>query len=348
MKFIKGLLLFLLLLVLIGLIIGFTSPSEMNVEHTQKLKASPEAVFSQVNDLKNWDNWSIWNQMDPEMKKEYGDKTRGKGATYSWQSDNKKVGNGSMTITESVPDKTLETSLDFGDKGSGTSGMYIEPAEDGGSNVTWTMKSDLGNNPLMKLMGKMMMTPAVKKAYETSLTQLDTYIEANPDAVEANQSESGNTKMEINETTIDGFDVLATKRDIKISEMTSDVFAQGYAELMGSIEKQGLEMADQPIAIYEEWDEENDHTLFYLGIPTKTKGKLVGKINNYSIDGGKVVVADYYGPYEGSNVAHEAIDAYMEDKGLEFRGPVWEQYVTDPTTVADPSEVLTKVFYGVK
>jgi effector-binding domain-containing protein len=58
----------------------------------------------------------------------------------------------------------------------------------------------------------------------------------------------------------------------------------------------------------------------------------------------------YYGAYDGSmNMpAHEAIDAYIKEKGLTHYGNVIEEYVTDPMAEKDTTKWLTNIYYMVK
>jgi effector-binding domain-containing protein len=64
--------------------------------------------------------------------------------------------------------------------------------------------------------------------------------------------------------------------------------------------------------------------------------------------GGKALHIEHYGAYDKVAEAHYAMDDYMKEKGLELNEIVVEEYVTDPTTVQDPSEILTNIYYFVK
>ncbi len=85
----------------------------MSVERTALINASPGAVYGLLVNLKTYDSWMIWNQIDPNMKKQYGDTTEGSGAWYKWQSNNPNVGNGKLTILEAIPPQKVVTLLEF-------------------------------------------------------------------------------------------------------------------------------------------------------------------------------------------------------------------------------------------
>ena len=99
------------------LILGVALPSEFYVEKSITINAPVEKVFEQVNNLKNWEKWSPWGNEDPSLKINYGRPISGMDANYSWKGDN--VGEGSMRIIESIPNKSLKTSVDFGNRGRG-------------------------------------------------------------------------------------------------------------------------------------------------------------------------------------------------------------------------------------
>src|SRR5690242_9148482 len=111
MKILKKILIVLVILIAVLAVIGMFMSPKVSVQRSMDMKAAPEAVYNQVADLKMWDNWMPWNKMDPAMVKTYGEKTMGEGATYSWESKNKNVGKGSITITKAVPNELVETTL---------------------------------------------------------------------------------------------------------------------------------------------------------------------------------------------------------------------------------------------
>jgi polyketide cyclase/dehydrase/lipid transport protein len=93
------------------LIYAATKPDSFRVQRTANIKAPPDKIQALIADLKAWPAWSPYEKKDPAMKRSYGAVTAGKGATYAWEG-NKDVGQGSMEILESSPQKVL-IKLDF-------------------------------------------------------------------------------------------------------------------------------------------------------------------------------------------------------------------------------------------
>jgi len=177
MKILKRIGIGVLAVIILLLIISFFLPSKTTVERSRVVKASPEAVYAQIADLKNWDNWMPWNKIDPNMQKTWGEKTEGTGAQYSWVSENRNVGKGSITLTKCEP-SMIETELLFEGMNPGKGFYKLEPA-DGGTKVTWSMESNMGNNPLYKFMS-LMMDGMIGPEFEKGLNDLEIAAQANP------------------------------------------------------------------------------------------------------------------------------------------------------------------------
>lgn len=114
---------------------------DMNVTRSATLAAPPEAVFKVVNDFRQWDAWSPWSKLDPNMKKSLEGPAEGVGAIYRWNGNNE-VGEGSTTLTESKPGEKVAMRLDFTRPMEGTSEVdFTFTPEGAGTKVTWAMHS---------------------------------------------------------------------------------------------------------------------------------------------------------------------------------------------------------------
>ncbi|MGZ4955214.1 MAG: SRPBCC family protein [Methylobacter sp.] len=95
------------------LIYAATRPDMFRVWRTTSIKASPDRIFSLINDFHNWDAWSPYEKLDPAMKRNLSGQPRGKGAVYEWESDSCKAGVGRMEIIESSPSSKIAIELDM-------------------------------------------------------------------------------------------------------------------------------------------------------------------------------------------------------------------------------------------
>jgi uncharacterized protein YndB with AHSA1/START domain len=109
------------------------------VERSATMAAPPERVYQQIADFHRWTAWSPWEDVDPNMRREYSGAESGVGAVYSW-SGNRKAGAGRMTVVEAVEPSRVRIDLAFEKpfKARNDTSFVITPDGDG-SRVTWTM-----------------------------------------------------------------------------------------------------------------------------------------------------------------------------------------------------------------
>jgi len=114
-------------------------PSEFRIERSTTIAAPAPAVFTQVNDFHNWQAWSPWAKLDPDVKNSYDGAPAGKGAVFAW-AGNTKVGEGRMTITESRPSELVRVKLEFLKPftATNTAEFTFKPEGDRTA-VTWSM-----------------------------------------------------------------------------------------------------------------------------------------------------------------------------------------------------------------
>ena len=102
-----------MLRVVVGAILLVTAmrPSAFRIERSAVIKAPPEKLFAQINDLKAFNTWNPFLQMEPDAKLNYTGPEQGLGAAYTW--DGKKTGNGRMAVTQSTPSSKVSFDLEF-------------------------------------------------------------------------------------------------------------------------------------------------------------------------------------------------------------------------------------------
>jgi Polyketide cyclase / dehydrase and lipid transport len=147
----------------------FLSPT-VKVERSLLVPAAAGVIFPLVNTVRNWELWSPWMAQDPAVKITYGEKESGAGAGYSWESSNRNVGKGHMSLTESREDQYIATSIDFMTMGL-AKGYFRFDSVAGGTLVTWGMVCSMGQHPLRKVMG-LMMDKWVGKDFEKGLENI--------------------------------------------------------------------------------------------------------------------------------------------------------------------------------
>lgn len=166
-----GLLAFVVLLVLVGLVL----PSQYRLERSIDIKAPPAKVFTIVADLKTWEDWTAWNlKMDPTLKRTFKGPSAAISSGMSWEGQ--KTGQGEMTLTKLTAPSFLSYDLQF-EHGKYTSvGEFkFEPVA-GGTHVVWSDAGDLGRNPINRWAG-VFMGQIIGPDFEKGLAGLKTLAE---------------------------------------------------------------------------------------------------------------------------------------------------------------------------
>lgn len=150
----KKILIGLAALVLVFVVIVALQPADFRVERGTVISAPPAVVFAKVNDLRVWQEFSPWAELDPNVKITFAGPATGAESSFAW-AGNKEIGEGSMTIIESRPAELVRFRLDFLKPFEGTSETaFTFRPEGGGTAVTWSMTGT--NNFFFKAVGLFM------------------------------------------------------------------------------------------------------------------------------------------------------------------------------------------------
>ena len=334
MKALKRILLVLGILVLLIVIIGFFLPSKVHVERSVVIKAPANMAFDQVNTLKNWEGWSPWHKLDPNMVLTYSGPASGVGAKYAWTSNDKNVGNGNMTITASMPDSFVGTAMDFMEHGKGTADFTFTKTPDG-TKVTWGMNSDMGMNPIAHYFG-MMMDKMVGSEFEKGLNNMKEIVEKMPAA---------SSDIKVEETTSTDMHTLTKRVTCTLADL-SKKYDEVDKDLKESMKKNGLNEAGPSFGIYYSFSPEKVDMA--PGIQTDKLGKDDGDIKAMDMKAQNVLKVRYVGPYTKMKRVYDALDAYVKEHNKQVTGAPWEVYVTNTWGEKDSSKLITEVYFPVQ
>lgn len=153
-------------------------PDEFKVTRSATLNTPAENVFPHVNDLHKWEAWSPWAKLDPNAKSVFEGPAEGVGAIMRW-SGSKKIGEGSMTITESRPGELIRFKLEFLKPFKATdTAEFTFNSKGNQTTVTWSMFGR--NNFFSKLFGLFVNCEnMVGRDFEKGLTAMKSVAETN-------------------------------------------------------------------------------------------------------------------------------------------------------------------------
>ena len=165
-------------LILLILLMGFSSPRIAKMERSVLINASAQTIWPYLNNLKLFvDNWSPWTEKDLNALHTYNNIEAGVGAHYSWKGESKKVGEGSMEIKVSEPMELVQVELKFKGRGDALAAWIIRDNGDGTCMVTWDFETDNGMNPIGRIFGRMM-DKFLGPDYQNGLNKLKEVCEA--------------------------------------------------------------------------------------------------------------------------------------------------------------------------
>ncbi|MDB5461226.1 MAG: polyketide cyclase [Caulobacteraceae bacterium] len=157
-------------------------PNVFRLTRSARIKAPPQAIYAYVADFRRWTEWSPWEDVDADLKRDYSGAASGVGAVYDWEG--RKTGVGRMEITDAAAPRRLGIKLDFIKpfEAHNACEFSFEPADEAGvTAVTWSMQGPL---PFMaKVMHVFMnMEKMVGPSFEKGLAKLKGLAEASPAA----------------------------------------------------------------------------------------------------------------------------------------------------------------------
>jgi effector-binding domain-containing protein/uncharacterized protein YndB with AHSA1/START domain len=333
-------------IVLICLIaISFLLPSKSKVERSLVIQSDAATLFNLVNDLHQWELWSPWHDLDPNMKITYNDIQSGKGASYTWESNSKNVGNGTMEILSSTPNQEILTQMHFGDRGNPTA-VFKFTAEGNATKVSWMFEGSSDEvpfyfKPMSKFFG-LLMDKMIGPDFEKGLKKLDSVALHSPKII------MGKVESIIEMKTQDQ-NSISLEAECKVEDI-GKTLGELYGKIQTKITDNKLEMAGAPCAMYPGFKPGDKQTKIVACIPTKTlcKGKCDEGMTCAVCKATKCIKVKYLGAYESNFIAYEAAQNYIKEHHLEMAGDPWEEYENDPMIEKDPSKYITNVYWPIK
>jgi len=152
------------------LIVAIFVPTEFKYEKSIVINAPIDSIWVNVSSLSALDQWSPWNDHDPNMKKKLTGLDGAVGATQSWESDI--VGSGSQTIVTVNKPNLFETDIKFYKPQKSHGKTYVHlTAQRSGIKTTWGMTGSMPY-PLNILIVFMNMEKTMGKDWDNGLSKL--------------------------------------------------------------------------------------------------------------------------------------------------------------------------------
>lgn len=331
-KFVR-ILMWLLFIFALFVMTAYLLPQRVKIERSKKIEASPKIVFSQVNDLYNWEKWSKWHIIDPDLLTEFNNNGVGQGAGVIWNSDDEEIGVGKLTITESVPYDLVFCVLQFPEKNPGTMKFLLEETGEQ-TMITWTLTLDIGYNPFARWTG-LLKNRKIGPDLEDGLDYFNTVCKV------LEQEDAMIVELE----QLNAFDYAGIREKVSFNAVSSKM-GEMFQTVANFVAETTIGISGAPFAIYHEM--KNDTIDLECGYPVSELILPKEPIQTGTFQAAECAVIDYYGNFEELEKAHSTIQQWIEKHRFRMAGPPIEKYLTDAATEPDPEKWHTKIYYPVR
>lgn len=159
------------------------------------------------------------------------------------------------------------------------------------------------------------------------------------------------TAPEVREVTVPS--ALALEIEMSVGTGPGEIAAamgSAFATLMLAVHSHGLVVAGPPRAIYQSWDGAGTRISAAMPIVNAPSDLLEPAVMIAAIPEQQALRFTHHGSYQTIKDTHARIDAWLRERGAIKTDadwarytPVWEEYVSDPTTTPE-QELMTYIY----
>lgn len=345
---------FLGLLLVVALVAGaaygagrFLLPNSLEVSRSVTIERPRASVFAMANDLRIAREWSPYYARDPGAEYAFSGEDPGAGQSMRWVSSMRAVGNGRISIVDSVPHEQIETIIELSDRAT-LDGLFTLRATRAGTQVTWTVTAECaeGWTNVPCRYWSHIARSTIGRDLEAGLNRLKTLAEQLP-AVDFEG-------YHIEQVTAEPQDVLFVDVSIATAQPNyhdrATAEADGVAALNNASANAGIERPDVLVRVFNEND--GGPVRFSVGYPYTgaAPARLVGARTGRT-PGGAVLRLEFNGPRSQLPLMYQRIDAYMQAHRISGRPGAerWEvvRQVGAGQDPLDPIEQV-EIFYPIE
>jgi effector-binding domain-containing protein/competence protein ComGC len=332
MKTFKKIVLVIAIIIVLLIVVAYLLPKTYRVERSVQIKGDKALIYNLTSNLNKWDLWTPWKQIDTAAHYELIGSDGMVGTMRKW--DGRVIGNGQMTLTQLVPSELVGYDLSFQHGKYQSKGKLTIEATGDSAKVSWIDEGDLGYNPISRYMG-LFRSRMLAPDFDKGLAKLKKVVE----------ERKGWPKIDEQKMPQQTVLVIMDSAGPKTYEK---VFSKGFGEIMQFAKANKLQFKGHPFARYLRYDTITQFSVMDMGIPIEKAEKGKGRVRIENIPAGNAVVAYYFGPYDKTGPAYNALHQYCKENGKVITGGPSEIYITDPMTEKDQMKVETDIVFPVK
>jgi effector-binding domain-containing protein len=338
MKILIGIVYLILILIGILLIAALAAPRSKTLERSIEIEAKPSVVFSLIAKFENWKQWDPWFGRDPEQSREFKGQLGDSDYGYTWVSEQRDVGVGSIRMDSYELNKQMAYRLTMGEGFTkmGMDGQFTLEQEHETTKVTWKMLT--AQSFPMNIM-HYMTEKWVGPDYEAGLAHLKEVAEAT-----AEMEPEHNVEILSN----GGVNYAVVRQTVKFKDINAFCDAT-YPVIYDYINENGLQPFSGSSALYFTWDQENKETQMATAVAISAGAAEKADSVELAVGTGELFAQSVrfmqQGDYVQSWKTHSALSKWIEENGKTVSMPCMEEYVKGPHDKVDSTEYLTRITY---
>jgi len=341
MKVVKGVLYFILIMVVATLLAALFAPSKMEARRMVTIDKEPEVVYRYLADIRNWQDWDPWFAIDSTQTRDYSGSVRSHDYGFSWKSSHSDLKSGSVQVLDLKLNEEIsfDMDLEIANQKSAGHGLFTLNARGSQTVLTWSMISEM-NYPHRLLNYFMKQSLSLK---------LERGLQNVKNKCESTLSDEESESRLIENLTVFGRGYLGIRADELPLDNADLFFANGYSQLYTHAQIYGVAVTGHATGLIYSWDTVNNKANLVVAIPTS---KETSQITRQVILGSDTawLAADnisctYIGGYSKGYKTHNDLNAWIDSTYRKIQQPVIESYIIGPRQTADSNRYKTKITY---
>ena len=307
---------------------------KVHVQRSVHIDAPKDTVRPLIQNFNHWNSWSPWTVAEPDCPVTIEGDPETPGHSMSWDGDI--IGAGKNVLLEHN-EQGLTYDLFFLKpfKSKAKTGFQIQ-ANNGGTDVTWTMDSSM---PFFMFFMVPMMKAMIGMDYDRGLRMLKEVAE------EGHVNASTNNKG-IGDLT--GFSYVGIQRTVPMNQM-SEAMEKDFSTLTEDLVHKHDIVPDQWVSLYPKMDVKKMQMTYIAAISDEKLGDVSLPANYVQgeVKSGKALEIKHDGPYDFIGNAWSMGMMYLRAKKIKHKGVPFEKYWNHPKEV--PAEDLqTSIYFPLK
>lgn len=166
---------FVIIILFFGISLFF--PHTYKIERSIEINKPASTVFTYMNDLRNWEKWSVWNKdLDSTLYTFYSKRSDSLGAKQYFNGD--LLGTGRFIINNYKQNEILGYHLQMHGSEVKANGTFFFLPKNSTTQLTWIDSGDVGYNPIFRYMIPSKVS-STEKAFDDGLKRIKENLESN-------------------------------------------------------------------------------------------------------------------------------------------------------------------------